>query len=845
MLPNQITLAIPGDTLSDLPRDLDDRAAGNLLAAWTALWNPALLAHTRSIPQAKPAEATLHGLRDPSELVLVPSITQASTDQAMPDDPLVVCAGTSVARGEVIAKLAKSLDLDHPLETKRAVEFYAFGFAYLQIELLTRSMHYEPQVAQDSLRDALLVAAGSALAGDEDSLSTHLDEAYDLLMQSRNHYYPIDFYLIDLMLTAPSVAGTELARACRASRSSNVLVTGDTLQFMADHHADSLAALRDAWENKRLSVCGGSQTDAPLNEYLPEELLTDLRGGAAAIDRQLGQRPTVFAHPSGPMAPLVPGVLYKLGYRGAVMADFAGGKLPKHHTTRATWTGLDNVSIEGLSAEPIDTGSHAAMLGLANKAQHAMNYDLAASLLLVGWPGHRTEWHADLLNVAKRSSILGRLITLDEYFDITASHDDTGITPANAYPDAKALHECEASEDRFAALARIANSTKASSESLAATLTNDSDSSSSGTLWLNAASGPAVETGGKLPQFGWRFQPETLGDSHPPRCELGRLLNEHLELVFDDNTGGISATRLHTGRGNHLSQQLVVEPLGPQGIAAGLQLAFDGWLVRESSDTTGTLVSNYRLVDGNGKTLANTRQISTLEMQRRAIEIRVEFEPLTERARLGRIASRIAVRDEGFALTRGLQGVDLPTNKSRLTAAWLGIGCHPVPLAVLCDTPRVHRRHSERMLDTRLVEVASEDKTSRLSYVLDCHYPAQAFAQSRHPEWTQAIPSPCVRQASGWWLHLAANNVQVTYLAAESLDTELLVRIRLLETAGRPVDTHLAVWQPIADARQVNFLGEPDTLLKVNEGRVQLSLAPCEFSELELLIAPRPRDPQT
>ena len=844
MLPNQITLAIPGDTLWDVPRDLDDQTAGNLLATWTALWDPGLLVHTRSVPQAKPVEAVLRGNRDPSELVLVPSIAQASNDSVIPVDPLVVCADSSVARGEVIAGLSKSLDLDHPLGTELAADFYAFGFAYLQIELLTRSMHYEPQVVQDSLRDALLAAADAALAGDENSLSTHLEKAYDQLMQSRNHYYPIDFYLIDLMLTAPSVAGPELAEACRESRSSNVLLTGDTLQFMADHQADSLAALRDAWEDQRLTVCGGSQTDAPLKEYMPEELLANLRGGAATIDRHLGRRPTVFAHPCGPMAPLVPGVLYKLGYRGAVMADFAGGKVPNRHSTRATWTGLDNAAIEGLFAEPIDAGSHAAMFGLAKKVQHAMNYDLAASLLLVGWPGHRTEWHADLMNVAKSSPILGRPITLDEYFDITASHDDTGIMPADAYPAAKALRECDTSDARIAALARVADATEATAESLAGMLTNDSDSSKSGTLWLNAASGLAVDAGGEVPPFGWRFQPENPGDRRPPRCEVGRLLNEHLELVFDENTGGISATRLHSVRGNHLSQQLVVEPLGPQGIAAGLQLAFDGWQVVESSDTTGTLLSEYRLVDGDGKALAKIRQNSILEMQRKSIEVRVEFDPLTERARLGRIASRIAVRDEGFPRTRGLQGVDLATTKSQVTAAWLGIGCQPVPLAVLCDTPRVHRRHSERMLDTRLVEAAGENTTSRLSYVLDCRYPAQAFAQSQHPEWTQAIPSPGVRQASGWWLHLGANNVQVTYLAAEPLETDLLVRMRLLETAGRPVNTHLAAWQPIADARQMNFLGEPDTLLKVDEGRVQLSLASYEFSELEFLIA-TPRDPQT
>lgn len=835
---HQIVMAIPGKSLADISSELDEHPAANLLASWTALWDPALLVETRSIPAARPAGEVLEIGANRKGLVVVPSIVEVDTAEDWPNnEPLVACFPTFARRREVIAGLAERLSLKHPLGSAAAADFYAFGFAYLQIELLTRSVHYDPQAAQESLESAVVAAADAALAGDKTAVSSHLEHAYDHLMQSRNHYYPIDFYLVDLMLTAPSVAGWHLAEACRASNQSNVLVTGELLSHLVEQEPGSLEALSQAWRDDRILVCGGAMTGDPLDRLSPEGLLAELRAGGTLIEKHLGRRPTVFAHPAGPLAPLVPGVLHKLGYHSAVLNNFTGGTLPGNYSGRTTWTGLDNTPIEAIAAEPIDVGSNSAMLALAKRLQHTMNYDLAASILLAGWPGHRTEWHADLMQVAKRSSVLGRPITLDEYFEVTTSHDYTDATRADSYPAPTAeIYDVDDGKECLSALALIAGAEAETADAIAKLLTTDSGGMTDGTLWLNASSVARPRRDGNLPAFGWRYEPRSNASEHPPRCEPGILRNEHMEVVFDRVTGGISATRLHAHRGNYLSQHLVVEPVGPQGVASSPQLAFDGWQVVESIDTTGMLVSDYRVVDRDGKTLANVRQFTSLAQHQRSLGITVEFEPLADRAKSCRVTSRIAVRDEGFSLTRGLQGVDLPTSRSQVTAAWVGIVGEPLPIAVLCDVPRRHRRHSGRMLDTRLVEAAGENSVVDLSYVLDGRYPAQEFAAWRQPRFIEFMPSPVVRQPSGWWLHLGARNVLVTHLAAKPLDDDLLLHIRLLETAGRPVSTQLSAWRPIAEARQVNFLGEPDQLLHVADGNVKLSLAAYEFVEVEVIV---------
>lgn len=839
MLPSQTTLALPGDSLGDLSPNWDVAASGNFLALWTSLWHPRLLVTTGRLPDTVPVDTLVHEPPAPGRLVLVPEIAESHLGEpVLAEEPMVPRVQQFALRRQVISHLAELLELPLEQDSQLTADLYALGFAYLQVELLTRSMRYDREVTQESFRAAVVGAATAALAGDRESLDTHLVDAYDQLMQSRNHYYPIDFYLIDLSLTAPTTVGEAFRQECHEAQHLNVLVTSEVLEQMASEQPESLAALREAVDEGRVTVCGGTTRGAPLGDLDPESLLAELSAARQIAEQHLGQTLTVFASHAGPLAPLVPGVLNRLGYHAAVMSNFAGLPLPSGITSRTTWTGLDNTPVEALAAEPIDMGSSTALLGLSQQMRHTMNYDLAASLLLVGWPGHRTEWHADLMQVTRRSTLLGRPIKLADYFDQTTSHDYAGITPVSDYPNATRVADgAVTSTGEVAALARLAGANAENAASISQLIGCTESGGAAGTLWINASSLDRPLGGGSLPGFGWRWLPKVDITAHPPRCEPGVLRNEHLEVVFDPATGGISATRFHDRRGNYLSQQLAVAPLGPRGIAAGLQLAADGWEVEESSDTRGTLVSRYRVVNRDGKSLASVRQRSTLVAHTRSLDLEVQYEPLSERANVCAIASRIAVRDDGFTLTRGLQGVDLPTGASRVRAACVGLVSESSPMAVLTDQVRQHYRHSERMLDTTLFEAAGENTTAALSYVLDGRYPAQAYWAWRHADSLVALPAVEPRQVSGWWLRVAAANVMVTHLAVEDHGTEgRLLRVRLLETAGRPVQTTLAAWQTIEEAQQVNFLGESDQLLRVEDGRVRLSLAGYEFAQLLLAV---------
>lgn len=833
---SQTTLALPCETLADLSTELSEQAAGNLLATWTALWHPALLSLTRKLPGAAAADSLADNGPDSQQLVVLPAIsTSSELDSWASDEPLVLRLPTFERRSQIISQLAQTLEQE--LAEEGAADFYALGFAYLQIELLTRSMRYDRDVTQESLRAAVIAAADAAIAGDETLVDKHLADAYDQLMQSRNHYYPIDFYIIDLSLTAPGVVGDPFAHECKGSEKGNVLITGELLEHLANEHPASLSALRDAVQTGQVTACGGTQTDARLADLSAEQLLAEVRAGQATAEKQLGQPLRVFAHREGPLAPLAAGLLYRSGFHAALMSNFSGASLPPMGGSRTVWSGLDNAALEALSAEPLDMGSHSALLGLWEKMQQAMNYDLAASLLLVGWPGHRTEWHADWLRVASRTTLLGRTVTLDEYFDITSSYDHAGTLAADDYPMSKsAVEPATTDAPNVATLCKIAQIEGDTADGLARLLGADTKNTNAGTLWLNASPQPLALPSGEAPPFGWRWAPALTNSDVPPRCELGKLRNEFMEIFFDPTTGGVSATRLHDRRGNQLSQQLLLAPLGAKGVAAGLQLAVDGWDVIDSSEVLGQLRSKFRVVDRDAKRVADVEQLTTLHRNSMALEMEIQFRPHSKNAANCAIASRIAVAQEQFTMTRGLQSVDLPTTRTSVKSQWLGIASEPIPLAILCDAPRLHRRHTGRMIDTTLIESASNHSVVRMSYVVDGRYPAQQFIQWRSAGEIIETPSGPPSQPAGWWLRIAATNVTATHCSTERADGHLVIRLRLLETAGRAVTTKLATWKPIVDAQQVNFLGEPDQLLSVEAGEVRLSLAPYEYVEVVLLI---------
>ena len=116
------------------------------------------------------------------------------------------------------------------------------------------------------------------------------------------------------------------------------------------------------------------------------------------------------------LTPHLPGILHKLGFKAALHAGFEEGKTPDGLQFKVRWEGLDGSAIDAIARTPLDATKPQTFLGFATKMGESMDADHVATLCLAHWPGQASPWMDDLRRIAGYCSALGKLVTVDEYF---------------------------------------------------------------------------------------------------------------------------------------------------------------------------------------------------------------------------------------------------------------------------------------------------------------------------------------------------------------------------------------------------------------------------------------------
>ena len=164
----RVSVILPCQSWDDFPTHLGNQASAELLAAWTSLWHPGLLAATGRLPgwhqaEEPPDPASLEG-----ELVVVPppSRQRMPSDwcdrlrMTSPQNPAPI--ETTASRSDTAAAVLRGAGVDAAAYDPNIVaDFLALGFAYLLIELLTRAMRYSSVLDAERF-EATVVAAATA-----------------------------------------------------------------------------------------------------------------------------------------------------------------------------------------------------------------------------------------------------------------------------------------------------------------------------------------------------------------------------------------------------------------------------------------------------------------------------------------------------------------------------------------------------------------------------------------------------------------------------------------------------------------------------------------------------------
>ncbi|REK17186.1 MAG: hypothetical protein DWQ37_06875 [Planctomycetota bacterium] len=822
---SELTVLLPCHGLEDFPVYLEGAEADAVLAAWCAPWHPALVAaaqrvpvwHRIDIPPGSLAEMFLAVPPFCTDRLPSGYLTRAEQEGA-----LVV---TPANLHEASATPAGAAEID----PEAVADFMALGFCRLQMELLTRQMRYAISIDETFFQNETVAAAQAAVAGDTAGAREHLEQCFEVLYDSRKHFYPVDVHLIAVTLLAETTLGASLAAELAAGTPTNLLTTSSLLEKLSAEHADTWQALLRTIDDGNACVLGGevAERESPL---LPvERALASLVDGAKQYETLLGRPPVVYGRRRAGLWPALPQLLTKLGSQGALHFTLDDGRFPLGPQCKTRWEGVETSVLDIFARVPCDATKPESYLALSRTMSDSMDSDHVATVAFAHWPSAASPWHDLLRRVSRFCPVLGKFMLLDDYFLHTDMPGRLSKFEADDYrvPYLKQAiirrqsdpistfqreHRQQAEQTAASALATTADLIAGSAspadaqptpaealERLAALLPRGSGAEAPRVLVFNSANyarrieiawppdvelpaveKPVVAAGtsegrkfavAEVPSLGFVWLAP--GTTQPakkreqPLAADNVLGNEFMEVRISRSTGGIQALYNYAQRGNQLSQQLAARL--PGGGDQYTTMKADRVEVTAASTVYGEIVSSGALVDAGGEPLARFRQTTSLWAGSRVVHLDLELSDVEEpRADPWNsyYAARFAWPDEMAELWRGVSSARQRTRAGRIEAPeFVDIDTGGGTLSILTLGLPYHRRSDPRMLDSLLVVRGESERRFRMAIGVDLPHPAATATELLTPPLVRLETTAPPAAASGWFFHTGGTNIVATHWA--------------------------------------------------------------------------------
>ncbi len=462
---DECCVLIPAATLEDFPSDLSDCDARSLLAAWTVLWHPRLLADQEQIPTWYRADSPPEPVGRRIFAVPTPSLAQLPERYASQCQRAEGCRWvTGADRQEMLDALSLGESLSDVQGERRSIcvdDFFAVGFAVLQIQVMTRRLRYTSNLDEIHLQNRVVASAKAFLEQDGNAAVEAMHDVFDCLAEERDHYFSSDPHLIDLTLMTettveallefghfgqaePSkkepIVGEPNASEPSASEPSasepgrqagddgandtapavlptpmNVLIDHGVAEAISKLAPDRTAPLRAALVEGTLGWAGGGPAkEHCLDEMTFNEAESAFKNTHRLTAQAIGKPPSIYARFSGSTPSDLTAALVRLGYQGLIPLDFSAGT--GYGDEAKVILRAAGTEIETLTAKPMDATSDAAFLPLGSKLGESIDSGEIATALLAHWPGQSCDSYHDLRRVASWSLALGRFWKLDDYF---------------------------------------------------------------------------------------------------------------------------------------------------------------------------------------------------------------------------------------------------------------------------------------------------------------------------------------------------------------------------------------------------------------------------------------------
>jgi len=413
-----IVVLIPSHSLEDFPTEQPEKEAASLLNSFAVAWHPELLAQTEKLPRWQRADetASFHS----GQLFFVPTACDGWLSHHWLDDARA--AGATVISGvhdreEMISAALGVFSERVEVAPDLISDFFSLGFCWLQVELLTRRMRNYGNSDETRLQVMAIAAAKASLDHDRETAETHLRACFELLQESREKFYPVECYLIDLCLLSAAIPAETLANEARRETPWSLLATASDLDHLCKQSEAAGKIMSTTCRAGGISIVGGEDRETPLNGLPLESAIYHFTRGLDRIQELFGQRPVVWGRRKYALTSQLPQLLTLLGYHAALHVVIDDGIYPDAEHSKFRWRGSDETVINSMSRIPLAADSASTYLRFPVRMAESMDHDQVAGLMFARWPDAVGLFFEDLRRSSKYAPVLGRFVTLDQFFE--------------------------------------------------------------------------------------------------------------------------------------------------------------------------------------------------------------------------------------------------------------------------------------------------------------------------------------------------------------------------------------------------------------------------------------------
>ncbi|MEW4567810.1 glycosyl hydrolase family 38 [Tautonia sp. JC769] len=410
------------------PEDPVDEAEALIVwSAVSAAWHPSILARLDEIPAVEDAEAP--GTPAPGEVRLIAGRGVGYVDYGYRERAseigvpvLAIEAGESDRDGLarlILEAIEPGAELG-PGDDPTVGDFYALGSCRWWVRDLTIGMEHVDCLDAASLSREAIGGAKAWQSGDATGAVNRLRAAFELLTESRERYYPVDSFAVDLHLLDVASPADALADPLEARTPFTILAPAQAVAALAEKNPEDVARLRSAIDEGWADVVGGPFAETGEGLRPVETVLWQFREGAATYRKHLDDRTVeTLAGRRFALYPMRPQVAKRFGFRYALHLAFDDGTFPVSRESKRLWESPEGANLESLTRPPLAADRNATALTLAWEMARSMRDDHVATLGLVHWPNQVADWFRDLRRSATYSPVLARWATIGDYFHLT------------------------------------------------------------------------------------------------------------------------------------------------------------------------------------------------------------------------------------------------------------------------------------------------------------------------------------------------------------------------------------------------------------------------------------------